>query len=134
MKKYILLATLLLMGAEQASAQCEAEDCIAELSDGYTFLKTHKIESTESVLEYSYVLSKNTNYMIKVCNNEGAQQRITITLLDSNRKEVATNYDKKNDTFNPAIFYDCKATGVYYIKYAYENLENCSLSVLAFKK
>jgi hypothetical protein len=129
-----ILFALLFMGSFAAKAQCVSDECVAKISEGYTFLKTYKMETIGDEIEYSYVFSKDTNYMLVVCNKEGNGQNITVTLMDSNRKEIASSYDKKSDKHYPAIVYNCKSTGIYYLRFSFKDKQECCVSVLAFKK
>jgi hypothetical protein len=84
--------------------------------------------------EYSYVFSKDTNYMLVLCNKDGSSPSVLVTLFDSNRKEIASNLDKKTGKHYPAIVFNCKATGIYYLKFTFSDQSECCVSVLAFKK
>jgi hypothetical protein len=117
-----------------SSAQCKADECVAKLSNGYTFLKTYQMEQVGAQTEYSYVFSKDTNYMLVLCHKDGSTELAIVTLYDSNRKEIASNVEKKTGKRFPAIAYNCKATGIYYMKFTFSEASECCVSVLAFKK
>ncbi|HSZ71530.1 MAG TPA: hypothetical protein VK750_02570 [Cytophagaceae bacterium] len=114
-------------------AQCKTDECVAKINAGYTFLKTYQMSQVGDQLEYSYVLSKDTNYMLVMCNGGGGQN-IIVTLYDSKRKEIATNQDKASGKIFPAIAYLCKATGIYYLRFSFVDKPECCVSVLAFKR
>ena len=114
-------------------AQCKTDECVAKVNEGYTFLKSYQIQKVGDQLEYSYVFSKETNYMLVMCNG-GGTQNIIVTLYDANRKLIATNYDKVNNKIFPAIVYKCQATGIYYMRFSFLDKPECCVSVLAFKK
>ncbi len=128
------MACLFMLAVSSTHAQCKADDCVAKLTGGYTFLKSYQIDKTCEQAEYSYVFSKDTNYMLSMCNKDGSTQNIVVNLYDANKKEIATNFDKKSGKFYPAIVYSCKATGIYYIKFTFNIKPDCFASVLAFKK
>ena len=86
------------------------------------------------MVEYSYVFSKSTNYMLVVCNADGTSKDVEVTLYDSQRKLLASNYDKTSNKYYGAIVYNCQTTGIFYIKYTYKAKPVCCVSVLAFKK
>ena len=117
-----------------AYSQCNSDECIGKINSGYTFLKSYKVEKVGDQLEYSYVFSKETNYMLVMCNGGGSGQNIIVTMFDSNRKEIATNHDKKNNKIYSALAYQCKATGIYYLRFSFVDKPECLVSVLAFKK
>jgi len=114
-------------------SQCKTDECVAKINSGYTFLKTYQMSQVGDQLEYSYVLSKDTNYMLVMCNG-GGTQNIIVTLYDSKRKEIATNQDKGSGKIYPAIAYLCKATGIYYLRFSFIDKPECCVSVLAFKR
>ena len=128
-----MLSCLYVWAAGSVSAQCKADDCVAKLTGGYTFLKSYQIDKTCEQAEFSYVFSKDTNYMLSMCNKDGTQN-IVVNLYDANKKEIATNFDKKSGKFYPAIVYGCRSTGIYYIKFTFNVKPDCFASVLAFKK
>ncbi|HSZ72131.1 MAG TPA: hypothetical protein VK750_05605 [Cytophagaceae bacterium] len=137
-KKYSFF--ILMVGFSMVSwktlAQCQPDACIQKISDGYTFLKTYKMEQIGAETEYSYVFSRDTNYMIAVCSSSGPDATVKVTLYDASRKEIASNLDKKSNKLYSVIAYQCKATGIYYLKYTPVNQDktDCCVSVLGFKK
>lgn len=116
-------------------SQCSSEDCVAKVNGGFTFLKSYQIQipANSTQVEYSYVFSKETNYMLMLCN-ASTTPNVIVTIYDSNRKMIATNYDKANNKLFPALVYQCQVTGIYYMKFSYLNKPECSVGVLAFKK
>jgi hypothetical protein len=119
-----------------ASAQCNTDPlvqrCSGKLGD-FTFLKVYKIDKVKvgETVEYSYVFSGNTSYMLSICDDKGTDVGVEVSLFDSNRKLVSTN--KLNGKVYPAITYSCKSTGIYYMTYSMSDA-TCGVSVLGFKK
>ncbi len=143
MKKIVTLLSILalLVGKSNNSfSQCDphgyTESCISKLNDGFTFLKSFKIDGeagSKSKVEYSYVFSKDTQYFINLCANGANTDGIIVTMYDSNRKQVGTNF--LNNSFYPAFIYPCNATGIYYITFTFKDSKNfCGGSVLGFKR
>ncbi len=143
MKKIVTLLSILalLVGKSNDSfSQCDpngyTESCISKLNDGFTFLKSFKIDGeagSKSKVEYSYVFSKDTQYFINLCANGANTDGIIVTMYDSNRKQVGTNF--LNNSFYPAFIYPCNATGIYYITFTFKDSKNfCGGSVLGFKR
>ncbi|GJM60318.1 MULTISPECIES: hypothetical protein [Persicobacter] len=128
-----------LVAVSPAQAQCNSDGftdtCLGSLKDGFTFLKSFKIDGqggAKQKVEYSYVFSKDTKYYINVCGQNGVDG-IIVTMYDSNRKLVATNH--ANGKFYPGITYPCNATGIYYITFTFKDSENyCGGSVLGFSR
>lgn len=123
-----------------SSAQCAADEqanaCISKLQDGFTFLKSFKVDGqggAKAKVEYSYVFSKDTQYYLNICNNGTDTDGIIVTMYDSKRQVVSTNYNKGK--FYPGLIYPCNATGIYYITFTFEGSQNfCGGSVLGFKR
>jgi len=139
--KNIIWLTLFIMLAHSrvASAQCNTEElcnaCIPKLSGGFNFLKSYKVNGEGNIpkVEYSYVFTKGTQYMVTLCEQKANANSIVITIYDSERNKVASN-KIKGDVL-PAIAYPCNATGIYYLQYTFEDASaRCAGSTLGFKK
>lgn len=137
MKKIIAFSFLILLLNTNLVGECNTEvyssDCIGKLQEGFNFLKTYKIDGlngSKEVIEYSYVFTKGTQYMINICSES---QGIVVSLFDSKRNQVATS--KVNNQVISAIAYPCNATGIYYIQYTFDNSATyCGGSALGFKR
>jgi hypothetical protein len=141
MKKIIFIAfSLFLLSTSEGASQCNAEDlsnqCIPKLATGFNFLKSYKVDGvggSKATVEYSYVFTKGTQYMINICATKQPTDGIIVTLFDSNRNKVASS--KFNNQFIEAIAYPCNATGIYYIQYTFEgSAAYCGGSALGFKR
>ena len=143
MKKIILSLSFLLsvgIGSSKLIGQCNSDNfsnaCIPKLAGGFNFLKSYKIDGeggTKKKVEYSYVFTKGTQYMINICANGQATDGIVVTLFDSGRNKVASS--KINGQFIAAIAYPCNATGIYYIQYTFDgSASHCGGSALGFKR
>lgn len=123
-----------------ANAQCSAEAhvnaCISKLQDGFTFLKTFKVDGqggAKSKVEYSYVFSKDTQYFLNICSEGTGSDGIVVTLYDSRRQMIWTNFN--NGKFYTGMVFPCNATGIYYITFTFQGSQNhCGGSVLGFKR
>lgn len=117
-------------------AQCNidpmVQKCSGKLGD-FTFLKVYKIDKVKigETVEYSYVFSGNTSYMLSLCDDKGTDSGVEVSLFDTNRKLVSTN--KLNGKVYSAVTYNCKTTGIYYMTYSVPDA-SCGVSVLGFKK
>ncbi len=143
MKKKIALALLLVIGcigSIELVGQCDSENlsnaCIPKLATGFNFLKSYKIDGEAGVkekVEYSYVFTKGTQYMINLCAAGTVTDGLVVSLFDANRNKVATS--KVNGEFISAIAYPCNATGIYYIQYTFDgSAAKCGGSALGFKR
>lgn len=99
-------------------------DACAEKIDDYNFLKAYKIgvknlkkgkESDKK--EYSYVLSKDTEYLLTVCTKNGGSSdiRLVLNIYDRNRKLIKSSYQSRRH--QDVVKFTCGATGVYYFEY-----------------
>lgn len=141
---FLCLLPLLWLAAAPAQAQCDADKfmnhCNARLSNGYTFLKSYNVDKTKAQnnkVEYSYVFSKDTNYMLTLCTKDGmVPNNFSVALFDRDRNMVYSSFDKRTNTFYPAIGYRCSATGIYYLQFVFNNqaAAECGASVLGFKR
>jgi hypothetical protein len=110
--------------------------CIPKLGDGFNFLKSYSLDShsgTKQKVEYSYVLTKGTQYMIALCTDENTSEGILVNLFDGARNRIASaNIGGKAVS---AIRYTCSVTGIYYMHYTFPAQENtCAGSALGFKR
>lgn len=139
MKKVAACAFLLMFLSASNPPECNTESlstlCIEKLTSGFNFLKTYKIDpegGARDHVEYSYVFTKGTQYMINVCPEEAAKGNIVVSLYDSQRNQVATS--KIDNQVISAIAYPCNATGIYYIQYTFTGDASCGGSALGFKR
>ena len=137
-KLLIFILPVLLLSGLTTHAQCNAEtlstQCIPKLAAGFNFLKSYKVEkSGKDYVEYSYVFTKGTQYMINICAPGENANGIIVTLEDSDRNKVASS--KVNDQYISAIAYPCNKTGIYYIRYTFDQTSGyCGGSALGFKR
>jgi len=143
MKKLIVTAAFLITAifvSPDLSGQCDSDGysnaCIPKLATGFNFLKSYKIDSESGAkdkIEFSYVFTKGTQYMINLCAGGTSTDGLVVSLYDSKRNKVATS--KVNGEFISAIAYPCNATGIYYIQYTFDGPSaKCGGSALGFKR
>jgi hypothetical protein len=139
MKKLLIFVfSVFVFSTLDVIAQCNAESlstaCIPKLATGFNFLKSYKIEKGgKEFVEYSYVFTKGTQYMINICAGGNATDGIVVSLFDSNRNKVASS--KYNGQFLTAMTYPCNTTGIYYIQYTFDGSTGyCGGSALGFKR
>ncbi|MEZ4971667.1 MAG: hypothetical protein R2820_00075 [Cyclobacteriaceae bacterium] len=143
MRRNIFTLALILIASFSSSGligQCDADNlsnaCIPKLSGGFNFLKSYKIDGeggAKDKIEYSYVFTKGTQYMINLCAPGEGSDGLVVSLFDSQRNKVASS--KVNGQFISAIAYPCNATGIYYIQYTFDgSTTHCGGSALGFKR
>jgi hypothetical protein len=142
MNKILKSALILVFGLSfgnsygQCNTQALASNCVSKVQDGFTFLKSFSIDGnsgSREKVEYSYVFSKDTQYYLNICSGGENTDGIIVTIFDSKRRVASTNF--ANNKIFPGIIFACKATGIYYITFTFEDSQQfCGGSVLAFKK
>ncbi|GAB4400247.1 MAG: hypothetical protein OHK0053_21630 [Microscillaceae bacterium] len=135
-----VLALFLTLGQPAATPKPDAfcdtssykDAALAKLPKGYTFLKSFGINGIQKpTVEYSYIFSRNSAYIITLDN--GGTDGMIVELYDSNKKFVATSYAKGK--FYQALIYECKATGIYYMKFYFKDTNRrCAAGVLGFSR
>lgn len=137
-KLFVFVFSVFVLSGFDSGAQCNSEtlstQCIPKLASGFNFLKSYKVEKGgKAYVEYSYVFTKGTQYMINICAPDQNSDGISVTLYDSQRNKVASN--KVDDQYISAIAYPCNATGIYYIQYTFDDEASiCGGSALGFKR
>ena len=136
-KLFCFIFSVFVLSGLNADAQCNAEtlstQCIPKLASGFNFLKSYKVEKGgKEYVEYSYVFTKGTQYMINICAPDQNSDGIMVTLYDSKRNKVASN--KVDNQYIAAIAYPCNSTGIYYIQYTFDESSACGGSALGFKR
>lgn len=137
-KLFAFVFSVFVLGGAESRAQCNSEtlstQCIPKLASGFNFLKSYKVEKAgKAYVEYSYVFTKGTQYMINICGPDQNPDGISVTLYDSKRNKVASN--KVDNQYITAIAYPCNATGIYYIQYTFDDESSiCGGSALGFKR
>lgn len=135
----VFLGIIMTFCQSTVKAQCNSdeivESCISELDTNFHYLKSYQLEGRsgdESVVEHSYVLTKNTEYLIKLCTKADSTMDIAINIFDSNRRNVSSS--SSDSTMNSSLKFDCKVTGIYYLQYTFINSEEyCGGSAIGFK-
>ncbi len=139
--KKVLFLLLAFSFAYLANAQCDVTEytnkCAERLKpDGFKYLKSYKLDfmnGSKKQIIYSYVFSNNTSYRITLANS--ANKGLFVTLMDSEKKPVASSYLEKEKKYMPAIDIKCSRTGIYYLAYEVkEGQDYCGSSVIGFKR
>ena len=85
--------------------------CVTRLTPGFNFVKGFNINGengSKEKVEYSYVLTKGTIYLITICTGLLTSDGIIVTIYDSNRNKIASNMI--GIEIADAIRYQCNAT------------------------
>ncbi len=136
--KTILVSTFLL-AYNTLWAQCELTEIQkkAEAKLGKMIsIKTFKLDNSDAQhqeIEYSYVLGKDVEYLFSINSDKTDSPKIIITLYNSNKKPIATNYNEKSDHYSNTLIYKSSATKLYYITFKIKDETKCAACVLGFK-
>ena len=133
--RFLLLVSLFIFSSKMHGyAQCDDEGfldkCSAQLNE-YTFVKS--FEANDKT-EFSYVFSKDHNYLLTICDQVTGGGKMSVSLYDRNHKLILSSYNKSTKKYYPSVGYKCMATGVYYIETSFDNAKGCGVSILGFKK
>ena len=138
--KYMLMIVgfILFSSTSFANVDCDDEDFLddcAEQIDGYKYLKANKVNiaagDAEKSFELSQVFSTGTTYILTACSGGTGMK---VTLYDRRKKKIMSNYNSPKKSYYPYITYKCNATGVYYIKYEFDNEgSGCGVGIIGKK-
>ena len=140
MKRLVFFITVFCFSASVSYGQCDAAGkaagCAPNPKSGYTLIKSFEVDGkggAKDKIEYSYVFTKGTKYLVNVCGNAETPDGVVVTLYDKYRNKVASN--SIDGKVVKAIAYPCSATGIYYITYTFEASEDyCGGSTIGFKR
>ena len=109
------------------------QHCIETIGD-FVFLKKYSINGLSNPsIEYSYVLTKGTSYLINLCSKDGYSNDMLVSIFDRQRNLISTN-SIKNKLTN-SIKLNCNASGIYYMRYqSRKKGKFCGESILAFRR
>jgi hypothetical protein len=138
-KVWFFLLVFVAIGSNYAFGQCQTDEfldnCASRL-ETFTFIKAFNSNMAKAgTEEFSYVFSKGSNYLIIVCDQSKAGERLIVSLYDRNHTLIASSYNSKTKTYYPDILYPCTATGVYYLEAKLEGAKGgCGVTILGFMK
>ena len=135
----ILLVFYFLIPIQQLNAQCSpgslSRQCIDNMGEGAIYLKSFSIDGqdkTRDKIEYTAVLSKDTQYTFQICSSGEGADGIILTIYDAKRNAIASNRD--DIIIKPELKYTCAITGIYYLAFTfYESANRCGGCILSFE-
>ncbi|HAS45413.1 MAG TPA: hypothetical protein DCS93_33320 [Microscillaceae bacterium] len=121
---------------------CQAKQMVRKgigtIPRGFTFLKGYPVDGKSGKkkrVEYSYILSRNSKYLITLATRNNKSEGLKITLLNARKKAIASSY--VDGKYYDGIQYTCQKTGLYYIRFTYDTKKTksyCSGGVLSFRR
>lgn len=83
--------------------------------------------------EATCLLSRDTDYVLRIASQDGDSHGIVVSLYDEKRNEIITS-SVNNKFFNGWTF-KCKTTGIYYLSFTFKDSQSrCGGAVLGFKR
>jgi hypothetical protein len=146
MKRVLLLLVILatsLLAAQAQKPKCEVEDytnkCIERIKPlGFSFLKSYKLDGLggdKTVLEFSYVFSTGTTYIVTLGNADRNNKGLVVTLLDDKKEVIVSSYREAEKEYLSALQIQCQRTGIYYLSFSFQDTKDfCGVGVLGFKR
>jgi len=150
MKKIIItliFAILFVNVTSKVSAQCKQQlvyQCATQtnkaiyLRDFNTKLKRDK-ESEETGTKWTVVLNKGTNYRFTLCAPDGVQDKVVLTLYDSDHPEnkpYGSTFHNETKTDLKYFDFICAKSGMYYVSIRFKDgvgdKKTCAVGILSF--
>ena len=110
-------------------AQCVpgtlSRECINSINEGFIYLKSYRIDGQDNSrerIEYTAVMSKDTQYAFKICTSLDGADGIVLTIYDANRNVIISN--REESVIDPELNYMCASTGIYYIRFTFYESTN----------
>ena len=136
--RLLAIFTLLIGISHLSKAQCNPSDytetCISNLDSTFHYIKSFSLDGQDGAAqftEHSYVFTKDTDYLINWCTMTDVEDAISLEILDQNRLSVANS---KDGTLKDQLEFSCKTTGIYYLRYSFNNVEDyCGGSAMGFR-
>lgn len=136
---FIILFCLTVFNSNGQTA-CDTESlcstCVSGLPEGYNFLKNYKVDGQagqKTKVEYSYVFTKGTSYVVNLCTPGTVPDGLVVTYFDASRKQLGSS--KVGGNLLRELRFECGATGIYYIQYTFEGSKAfCGGSALGYKR
>ena len=96
---WIALCAGFMLSGWSAMGQCNSElyvnKSMKSLESGFQYSKSYRIDGRGGnwrKVEYTCVISKDTNYQIRITGKDGAAQGLIGTLYDSKRNELVSSF------------------------------------------
>lgn len=130
--------TFILISFSNHAHCCEIqkERLLQLVNEEFTDLNYYRLaHGRRSTIKYTLVLSKDTRYHFAYYdryNDYNKGKRLKIKLLNSLNKEVISDSLSSPDSYNSEFYYDCKATGIYYLE-AELGEQSCGAIIQSFK-
>jgi len=132
---------------QETQAQCRQQmvyTCATKgqsiyLRDFNTKLKSSN-NTAESGSRWTVVLNKDGHYRFNLCTPEGFEQKVILTLYDSQHPEktnpIGSTFIEKTGKHHEAFDFVCRRSGMYYVSIRFKdgvsNRKTCAVGILSF--
>jgi len=130
MKRNILYTFLILFFPVITYGQTEADitsRCALSAGPNTTYLKDHVIKLPKATsrtdiprVRENIYLMKNIKYRFTLCNSDGSEGELVITIFDKDR-QIISSYNEKGGKVYPSVDFVCNKTGMYTLQYSFRN-------------
>ncbi len=151
MKRLALITTLLtgllfILAPYKAQAQCKQQMVYACATKGKSIYlrdfntKLRSSKPHERSARWTVVLNKDAHYRFNLCTPEGYEDKVIMTLYDSQHPEktnpYGSTYDPKTGKHTDSFDFICRKSGMYYIsirlKEGVKVKKTCAVGILSF--
>jgi len=111
--------------------------CVSKLKT-FEYLSSFPMTPTQFTyggekIEFKKNFYKGTTYVFVLNDLSQSTNKLVVEIFDNHHRLVATNHIKNSSKFYAKIFFPCKSTGVYYVRYSYnDDKPSCGFSVMGF--
>jgi len=126
MKKHLITLVLLIATVILAKGQSTdplVSSCLSSAGPGAKYLKDFRVQlgKTADAADFRYKaqmsLWKNTKYRFTMCNSEGSEGKLILSIKDDANKLVLSSYDQKTGKIYPYVDFICNRSGIYQISF-----------------
>ncbi len=151
MKRIAFITTLLagllfIIAPYKAHAQCKQQMVYACATKGKSIYlrdfntKLRSSKQHERSARWTVVLNKDAHYRFNLCTPEGYEDKVIMTLYDSQHPEktnpYGSTYDLKTGQHSDSFDFICRKSGMYYIsirlKEGVKIKKTCAVGILSF--
>jgi len=142
----ILTGLLFILTPFKTKAQCKQQMVYAcatkgksiYLRDFNTKLRSGRPHETSA--RWTIVLNKDAHYRFNLCTLEGYEDKVIMTLYDSQHPErtnpLGSTYDPKTGKFTDSFDFICRKSGMYYVSIRLRDgvkvKKTCAVGILSF--
>ncbi len=118
---------------KQLESECFERMGDFDFSDSYTISPSKFLYGGEYI-EYKKSFFRGTTYSFVLSDQHQDEKRMFVEIYDYNHRLVASSFLKQKNKYYSKIFFPCKSSGTYYLRYGFKDHKpHCGHSVLGFK-